>query len=260
MNPLYNSIGVGYDTTRACDPDILTTLHKSLDAPINARILDLACGTGNYTIGLNGLGYQMQGLDISDHMLSVARSKAPEINWIQGNADTIPFAESTFDGCVCTLACHHFKDLSKVFSEVFRVMKPGRFVLMSSSHEQIRNYWLNRYFPNEMKKMMTYIPDIPQVIGAVLEAGFRLVRIEPFYITEQLQDNFLGARIERPELYLNDCFRNGMSIFARYADPISVEAGCQKLREELDSGVCRQFLKHYRSKIGEYYFLVVEKC
>src|SRR5690625_4535151 len=47
-------------------------------------ILDLGCGTGNFTLLLAGAGYHVEGLDGSDEMLAVARSKDPAVAWHHG--------------------------------------------------------------------------------------------------------------------------------------------------------------------------------
>lgn len=80
-----------------------------------------------------------------------------------------------------------------------------------------------------------------------------------YYITENLTDNFLGARFENPGMYLDVNFRNGMSIFAEKANKEFVNAGCTKLRDEMNSGFYQAFIKDYRNNYGDYFFLTVEK-
>lgn len=259
MSQLYDKIGANYDYTRACDPEILSKIIELFDAPSNAHILDIGCGTGNYTIAMSNCGFRMSGLDISDTMLKSAKEKSADIEWCEGSAECIPFDSGTFDGCMCTLACHHFKNLGAAFAEVHRVLKHGRFVILSCTHKQIRNYWLYKYFPNELELITTYMPDIEVVIDALSSSKFKILRVDPFYVTSDLKDNFLGARFEQPELYLDQSFRNGMSIFANAADTKSVEAGCQKLKMEIESGDYARYIAQYQNYIGEYFFIVAEK-
>jgi 2-polyprenyl-3-methyl-5-hydroxy-6-metoxy-1,4-benzoquinol methylase len=49
------------------------------------KILDAGCGTGNYTKFLNDLGFNCLGIDLSDKLLEVAKSKFPTILFMQGN-------------------------------------------------------------------------------------------------------------------------------------------------------------------------------
>ena len=262
MSVLYDNIGKGYDFTRACDTSILQIIRDLIGINNDKvkKVLDIGCGTGNYTSGLCDLGYNIYGLDVSKYMLSIAKKKNKKVKWTNGDVLNMPFPSECFDACICTLACHHFTDLRKAFAEVYRVLNRGRFVMMSCSHQQIRNYWLYRYFPNELEKITTYMPDFSFVASTLCDVGFRIIDIKPFYITNELTDNFLGARFEKPELYLDENFRNGMSIFAKMADQNSVQQGCSKLEKDILSGEYFKYIKEYKSLIGEYYFITVEKC
>ncbi len=69
-----------------------------------ARILDVGCGTGRHSIELARRGYRVTGLDLSEGMLEVARSKAAEagveVEWVHG--DAVDFAlDRTFDAAIC---------------------------------------------------------------------------------------------------------------------------------------------------------------
>ena len=52
MAAKYDRIGDGYDLTRRADPRIADRLTSLLDAAPGASVLDVACGTGNYTFAL----------------------------------------------------------------------------------------------------------------------------------------------------------------------------------------------------------------
>lgn len=259
MSQLYDRIGVDYDFTRACDPIILSKIIELLNVPPNAKILDIGCGTGNYTIAMSNQGLQMWGLDISDTMLNSARSKRSNVQWYTGSVDTIPLDSNVFDGCICTLACHHFRNLNVAFQEVSRVINRGRFVILSCSHKQLRNYWLYKYFPNELELITSYMPDLDVVINSLCSSDFRILRIDSYYINRDVKDNFLGARFEKPELYLDESFRNGMSIFANAAEADSVEKGCEALRADIESGEYLKYINTYKNHFGEYYFITAEK-
>ena len=157
MSELYDNIGKDYDFTRTCDPSILQIIREliGINNDKEKKVLDIGCGTGNYTSGLCDLGYNIYGLDVSKYMLSIAKKKNKKVTWTNGDVLNMPFPSEYFDACICTLACHHFSDLRKAFAEVYRVLNRGRFVMMSCSHQQLRNYWLYRYFPNELEKITT---------------------------------------------------------------------------------------------------------
>ena len=51
--PIYNDIGKTYDSTRKADPMIVKTLLNLLNPETSGLYLDLACGSGNYTVALD---------------------------------------------------------------------------------------------------------------------------------------------------------------------------------------------------------------
>ena len=59
-----------------------------------ARTLDVACGTGFLTRHLAG---DVTGLDWSERMLSIARTAAPSVSYVRGDALELPFGDSSFD-------------------------------------------------------------------------------------------------------------------------------------------------------------------
>lgn len=260
MSELYDKIGMNYDSTRCADPFITSNLAKILDVSSNSNILDIACGTGNYTIALNDMCLNMTGIDISEDMLYKAKEKRQNINWIRNDASCMSMDDASFDGAICTLACHHFKDRRSVFSEVYRVLQKGKFVIFTCDHIQIRNYWLYKFYPEVLEYMISYMPSVYTLLDELCSVGFRLSSIVPYFVSETLKDNFLGARIEQPWLYLNDSFRSGMSIFAEKASSDMIERGCVRLKDDISSGTINSYLEKYYNNYGDYLFLTVEKC
>ncbi|HEY3145165.1 MAG TPA: class I SAM-dependent methyltransferase, partial [Dongiaceae bacterium] len=122
IQPLYDKIGATYDATRRAEPEILDVLGELLELKQGADVLDIGCGTGNYTTALGERGYRMLGLDRSGLMLRTAHAKAPELPLIGADAANLPFSNRTFDGAICTLAIHHFDDLEASFAEAARVL------------------------------------------------------------------------------------------------------------------------------------------
>src|ERR1044071_7794294 len=98
IQPLYDKIGATYDATRRAEPEILDVLAGLLDLQQGSDVLDIGCGTGNYTTALGDRGYQMLGLDRSGLMLRTARAKAEALPLVGADAANLPFPNRTFDG------------------------------------------------------------------------------------------------------------------------------------------------------------------
>lgn len=94
-----------------------------------ARVVDLGCGSGTFTALLARAGYSCVGLDISTKLIAVGRSKYPNIEFVEGDIERLPFSDASFDGVLLSGVVHHFPDPSRCAGEVFRVLRPqGRFI------------------------------------------------------------------------------------------------------------------------------------
>ena len=258
---LYDSIGRSYDTTRRADRDITNHLARHLNLRPDARYLDVASGTGNYTVALQNLGGQMHGLELASTMLDKARLKSDRVRWVQGNAESLPFADRSFDGATCTLAIHHMKDTRSVFAEVFRVIASGRFVIFTADHAQIEGYWLKEYFPNAIAASLKQMPSADAVVHHLKLAGFTAVETEPWEVPRDLQDWFLYAGKYRPEIYLDPAVRAGTSFFAQgLATPEETDTGCDKLADDIKSGRFEKVAEKYHHNLGDYLFVTATKA
>jgi len=126
---LYDRISKSYAGSRRADPQIADGLARELRLRAGGTYLDLACGTGNYTLALSRLGGKWTGVDVSAVMLAQARQRSRAMGWVRASADALPFPDACFDGALCTLGIHHFPGLDQPFSEVRRCLRSGAFVI-----------------------------------------------------------------------------------------------------------------------------------
>jgi ubiquinone/menaquinone biosynthesis C-methylase UbiE len=260
ITALYNDIGSGYDTTRKADPEISRRLLNHLQIFDGAPVIDLACGTGNYTIALSNSGLNISGVDIAETMINEAKRKSKTVSWYTADISSLPFSNSHFNGAVCTLAIHHFHDLYDSFKEVNRILNVGsRFVILTSSPEQMKNYWLNEYFPDMMDASMKQMPSINDVSQALLQNKFRIIGCETFMIQPNLEDFFLYSGKYTPEIYLKPEVRRGISSFASLAKNEEIDSGLQKLKSDIELGKFYERTSTYDSRSGDYLYVVAEK-
>ena len=259
QSPLYDQIGQGYDNTRQADPYLASCLQRYLEYASSGLILDVACGTGNYTRTLKQAGFEVVGVDRSLQMLSGAAAKDPEINWILGDVSRLPFDDNAFDAALCTLATHHFGSLENAFREIARVMSQGSFVIFTATPEQMRGYWLNEYFPVAMADSIEQMPNLEDVQSSLASAGFRNIVNHPYEIQPDLQDHFLYSGKLHPERYLDENFRAGISTFSSLANRNEVASGCERLHDDLQSGKLHEVMRSYEQKNGDYLFIVAKK-
>lgn len=105
-------------------------------------VLDVACGTGVLSRAANRDAGSVTGLDLNPGMLAVARAKAPDIEWRQGNAEALPFDDASFDGVLSQFGLMLFDRRETAVREMWRVLRPGGrlHVAVFDSLEQIPAY------------------------------------------------------------------------------------------------------------------------
>jgi ubiquinone/menaquinone biosynthesis C-methylase UbiE len=94
-------------------------------------VLDVATGTGNTAFALAPHVRRVIGLDLTREMLDQARRitaerKIPNVDWVLGDAEQVPFPDGTFDLYTVRAAPHHFPHVDAFLAEALRVLKPGR--------------------------------------------------------------------------------------------------------------------------------------
>lgn len=250
----YNTIGVGYNTTRKADPYLLSRILDLLNLPVGSEILDIGSGTGNYTIALQRSGMRMTGVEPSEEMLSKARARNTDVNWIQGTAEDLSLGRK-FDGVVATLTLHHWSNPGKGIQRIREHLQPGApFVILSSSPEQMETYWLNHYFPTMIADSARQLPTLSHMTDVLSSAGFRSIESEKYFVRRDLQDQFLQCGKEQPELYFREDIRRGISSFQLFGYRDEVEEGLRQLRSDIDSGAWESVAESYQSDMGDYIF------
>ena len=90
------------------------------------RVLDACCGTGDLALAdLHAGAARVTGLDFSERMLERARAKSSEVEWVQGDALALPFADGSFDGATVGFGVRNLDDLEAGLRELRRVLRRG---------------------------------------------------------------------------------------------------------------------------------------
>jgi ubiquinone/menaquinone biosynthesis C-methylase UbiE len=111
--------------------------------------LEVAVGTG-LNLQHYPAGVRLAGLDLSTDMLALARKRAAELGRTvelrEGDAQELPFADSSFDTVVCTYSLCNVPDEARTVSEMKRVLKPGgRLILVDHIRSSVPPiFWFQR--------------------------------------------------------------------------------------------------------------------
>ncbi|MCX6126496.1 MAG: class I SAM-dependent methyltransferase [Proteobacteria bacterium] len=101
---------------------------------VNKVILDAGCGTGDLVAEVSKFAHSCVGIDISETMISIARGVHPSRDFRVAVIDKLEFSSNSFDVVCSSLVLHYFDDLSRVFKEMARVLKPTGFFIFSIHH------------------------------------------------------------------------------------------------------------------------------
>ena len=100
-------------------------LLDSADVSAGMSILDVGCGPGYVSGAAADRGAIPSGLDFSSEMVAIAKRMFPGIDFREGDAQQLPFADASFDRVVANFSLLHVADPQRAFAEAHRVLKPG---------------------------------------------------------------------------------------------------------------------------------------
>lgn len=177
--------------------------------PSKARVLDLCCGQGNVSEALATAGHDVVGADFSPAMLALARARAPGIEFVEADAQDLPFEDSSFDAVVSNLGIVHIPDQPRALREVRRVLRPGgHFAMTSWCGPQVSPAF--RLFYGAVREHgdpAVSLPDGPdfhlygdeeKCRATLMEAGLKLedLRVVECYWTLTAPDDFVKIYLE----------------------------------------------------------------
>jgi SAM-dependent methyltransferase len=104
---------------------LLDVAHLTSASPA----LEVGCGPGHVTAMMAATGATVTGVDLVPAMIETARTRHPEIAFLEANAEQLPFEDNAFDVVLVNFVIHHFARPDVACAEIRRVLKPGgRFV------------------------------------------------------------------------------------------------------------------------------------
>jgi SAM-dependent methyltransferase len=219
---LYDTIGATYTVTRRTEPRIAAQVWAALG---DARtVLNVGAGTGSY----EPPDRDVTAVEPSAVMRSQRRAGAAPC--LAGSAENLPFDDQSFDAAMAFATVHHWQDPIAGLREMRRVAR--RVVVFthdSSDSGWRRRFWLTRDYLPEVAHLTAGRPSLTELARAI---GARL---EPVLIPWDCADGFFEAYWRRPEAYLDDHVRRGISVWARVG-PDAEQRAVRSLGDDLASG------------------------
>jgi SAM-dependent methyltransferase len=219
---LYDAIGATYTVTRRTEPRIAARVWAALG---DARtVLNVGAGTGSYEPSDRDV------TAVEPSAVMRAQRPAGAAQCVAAAAESLPFGDQSFDAAMAIATVHHWQDPIAGLREMRRVAR--RVVVFthdSSDSGWRRRFWLTRDYLPEVADLLVGRPsltDLARAIGA---------RTEPVLIPWDCADGFFEAYWRRPEAYLEENVRRGISVWASVG-PDAEQRAVRSLRDDLASG------------------------
>jgi hypothetical protein len=219
---LYDSIGATYTVTRRTEPRIAARIWAALG---DARtVVNVGAGTGSY---------EPPGRDVTavePSALMRAQRPAGAAPCVAATAESLPFEDQSFDAAMALSTVHHWQDPITGLRELRRVARRVVvFTFDASDTGWHRRFWLTRDYLPEAADLLVGWPSLTEQARAI---G---ARVEPVLIPWDCADGFFEAYWRRPEAYLDENVRRGISVWARVG-PDAEQRAVRSLRHDLASG------------------------
>ncbi len=195
---LYDEPGRDY----LADAELLRFLQqKAGGEPASLRALDLGCGTGKQLAADHARlpRLRLVGLDRFHGMLEQARRRCSALDWVQGDGISLPFPTSSLDYITNQFSYHHVPDKARLFSEIYRILKPGgRLVITNLDPWSMPGWSIYRYFPAaHARDLADFLPE-DRLIPLMQQTGFRRVHVRrQMQRSEQTLGEFLAYTSQR---------------------------------------------------------------
>ena len=157
------------------DPRWRAFLVSRVNAPPGSLVLDVATGTGLVARELAAHRFHVVGLDQSAAMVTRGREAthavgfAPQIRFVAGQAQALPFGDETFDALTFTYLLRYVDDPAATVAELVRVLRPGGVMASLEFHEP-QDPWLHAGWTAYTRGLM------PLIGGAVSSEWYRTGR------------------------------------------------------------------------------------
>jgi SAM-dependent methyltransferase len=216
---LYDTIGTSYPSTRRTEPRIAEQVWTALgDAQ---TVLNVGAGCGSYEPSDRDV------TAVEPSAVMRAQRPAGAAPCVAATAESLPFEDQSFDAAMALATVDHWQDPIAGLREMRRVAR--RVVVFTHDASDPDRFWLTRDYLPEHARLWAGRPSLAELAGAIA------ARIEPVPIPWDCADGFYEAYWRRPEAYLDDHVRRGMSIWARVGPDAEKRAMC-RLRVDLASG------------------------
>lgn len=180
---------------------VMEELLPVLSLKPGSRVLDAGCGTGAHTARFVQHGFACTGIDISDHVISIASAMVPGARFLSAPLENVPLPANCFDCVHCRGVLMHIPEWQTALAELCRVLKTGGKIVILDGNKNALETWLVRairlfrhsssklvkttaglefWSENEGKPFLVRYFSVDQLAKALEVHGIAIDRILPF--------------------------------------------------------------------------------
>jgi len=157
--------------------------YKTLGTDLEGKsLLDIACGDGVDLVYYKNLGAKVSGVDASEELIGIAKSKLPENDIRVGLLESLPYENDSFDIVLSKYAIQTSENIEESLNEISRVAKSGALIIYLVTHPI-------RQFLEKKSKFRDYYKQ--EKVGSVLFKGDIVVEEPSHTFSEYFNKNFL---------------------------------------------------------------------
>ncbi|TDP97781.1 class I SAM-dependent methyltransferase [Labedaea rhizosphaerae] len=221
----YRVLGRGYADVRRPDRTIGRQVHAALGTATS--VLNVGAGTGSY----EPTDRQVLAVEPSVTMLGQRGPGSAPV--VRATAEALPCRDDQFDVALALLTVHHWADPVAGLAELRRVAR--RQVVLTWDVEVMARYWLVADYLPEIAVRERRLATVDTVLAAFGAAEVQVVEVQVVEVPWDCTDGFLAAYWRRPEAYLDEGVRAGMSGVASLPETV-VRPAMARLAADLRSG------------------------
>ena len=216
----YDALAAAYARNRRIQPGVLRLLIETGKIGPASAVLEVGCGTGNYSIALReATGCSVTGVEPSAEMLAVAQARRSATEFRQGRAEALPVTDASCDLIFSVDVIHHVSDRAAFFREAARILHPGgRLCTVTDSPEDIRRRRpLSSHFPESVAIELARYPSVEVLRAEMAAAGFGSIWTETTELSYPLTDmqSYRERAYSALHLIPDDAFQRGVDQMER---------------------------------------------
>lgn len=140
------------------------------------RVLDVACGSGEWLRVAQELVSEVAGIDISEKAIEACRKAMPDGRFSTGPAEELPYTDNEFDVVTCLGSLEHFLDQRGALKEILRVAKQDARILILVPNSGFLTYRLGLYQGTNQQNIRETIRSLDEWTTLFERAGLEVNR------------------------------------------------------------------------------------